>query len=141
LPEAQATKGAGVRTSRQRTGDAAESLVAELLAGRGWKVLARNVHAGRSELDIVAVDPGPPGRLVVIEVRWRVSRSFGGAEESFDHRKRAQLRIGIGRLLEVGHLPDGSSLPRLPVALDLAVVEPRANGQPSVLLYRNALAE
>ena len=45
-------------------------------------MLARNVHAGRSELDIVAVDPGPPERLVVVEVRWRASRSFGGAEES-----------------------------------------------------------
>jgi Holliday junction resolvase-like predicted endonuclease len=140
----------GHRTSRQQAGDAAESLVAGLLTVRGWSVLARNVHAGRSELDIVAVDPGPPSRLVVVEVRWRRSRDFGGAEETFDHRKRTRLRIGIARLLEAGCLPDGSALPRLPVAVDLAVVEPRAQGpragslraaQPAVRLYRNVLGD
>ena len=139
--EGQAASGTGMRTPRQRSGDAAETLVAGLLTARGWRVLARNVHAGRSELDIVAVDPGPPGRLVVVEVRWRASRSFGGPEESFDHRKRAQLRIGVGRLLESGRLPDGSPLPRLPVAVDLAVVEPGPAGRHSARLYRNALGE
>ena len=113
--------------------------MAELLAACGWTVLARNVHAGRSELDILATDPGPPARLVVVEVRWRASRSFGGAEETFDHSKRAQLRIGLARLLEAGRLPDGSALPRLPIALDLAVVEPGPTGAPQVRLYRNAL--
>jgi putative endonuclease len=126
------------RTSQQRAGDDAEALVAARLAARGWLILARNVHVGRSELDLVAVDPGPPARLVVVEVRWRGSRAFGGAEESFDFRKRAQLRLGIGRLLESGRLPDGTTVPGLPVALDLAVVEPGPRG-PVVRLYRNAL--
>ena len=129
------------RTSLQVAGDAAEHLVAELLTGRGWTVLARNVHSGRSELDIVATDPGPPPRLVVVEVRWRSSRTFGGAEGSFDYRKRTQMRLGIARLLEAGCLPDGSALPRLPIAVDLAVVEPGSSGRPSVRLYRNALQE
>ena len=129
------------RTPRQRAGDAAELLVAACLASRGWQILARQVHAGRSELDIVATDLGPPARLVVVEVRWRSSRRFGGAEESFDHRKRAQLRIGIARLLEIGCLPDGSALPHLPIAVDLAVVEPGPAGAPQVRLYRNALLE
>lgn len=131
----------GKRTSRQRAGDAAESLVARLLAGRGWTVLARNVRLGRSELDIVAIDPGPPSRLVVVEVRWRGSRGFGGAEESFDARKRAQVRVGTARLLERRCLPDGSALPSLPVAVDLAIVEPGPEGRIRVRLYRNALSE
>jgi putative endonuclease len=129
------------RTQRQRSGDAAELLVAERLAARGWTVLARQVHAGRSELDIVATDPGPPARLVVVEVRWRASRRFGGAEETFDRRKRAQLRLGLARLLEMGRLPDGSALPHLLIAVDLAVVEPGPTGAPQVRLYRNALME
>lgn len=137
--------GSGRRTSRQEAGDAAESLVADLLSERGWNILARNVHAGRSEFDIIAVDPGPPPRLVVVEVRWRRSREFGGAEETFDHRKRTCLRIGIARMFEAGCLPDGSALPRLPFAVDLAVVEPHAGapegGWPGVRLYRNALVE
>jgi Holliday junction resolvase-like predicted endonuclease len=130
---------ARARTGRQLLGDAAESLVAARLDARGWRILARNVHAGRSELDILAVDPGPPARLVVVEVRYRRSREFGLPEETFDHRKRAQLRLGIARLLEAGTLPDGSELPRLPIAVDLAVVEPGPGPSSTVRLYRNAL--
>jgi putative endonuclease len=135
----QAARKVAHRTANQETGDAAELLVAERLAAHGWQILARNVHAGRSELDIVAVDPGPPQRLVVVEVRWRRSRAFGLAEESFDYRKRTHLRAGLARLLEAGRLPDGVPLPRLPIALDLAVVEPGADGRPTVRLYRDAL--
>ena len=119
------------RTDRQKAGDAAESLVCERLAARGWQILARNVHVGRSELDIVAIDLGPPQRLVVVEVRWRRTREFGLAEETFDERKRAHLKAGIARLLELGSLPGGDELPRLPLALDLAVVEPGAGGRPA----------
>jgi Holliday junction resolvase-like predicted endonuclease len=127
------------RTSRQLAGDDAETLVADRLAACGWTIVGRNVHAGRSELDIVAIDPGPPARLVVVEVRRRENRDFGGAEGSFDFRKRAFLRRGIARLLEAGALPDGSSLPALPVALDLAVVEPGPDGRATARLYRDAL--
>ena len=126
------------RTERQVSGDAAETLVGERLAALGWQVLGRNLRFGRSELDILAADQGPPARLVVVEVRWRRSRGFGGAEESFDHRKRTLLRIGVARLLERGCLPDGSTLPLLPIAVDLAVVEPGQTGL-SARLYRNAL--
>lgn len=129
------------RTDNQHAGDAAERLVAERLEERGWQILARNVHCGRSELDIVATDPGPPARLVVVEVRWRRSRMFGLPEETFDYRKRAHLTAGIGRLLEAGRLPSGVELPRLPLALDLAVVEPGPAGRPIVRLYRNALLD
>lgn len=129
------------RTERQVSGDAAEALVAVRLAALGWQILARNVHSGRSELDIVAVDPGPPARLVVVEVRWRRSRAFGSPEESLDYRKRRLLRIGVARLLERGCIPDGSALPRLPIAVDLAVVEPGQGGRLSARLYRNALDE
>jgi Holliday junction resolvase-like predicted endonuclease len=129
-----------VRTDRQKAGDAAECLVAERLTARGWLILARNIHAGRSELDIVAVDPGPPTRLVIVEVRWRRSREFGLPEETFDYRKRAHLRAGVARLLERGQLPDGQELPWLPISLDLAVVEPGQVGAPRVRLYRDALS-
>lgn len=130
-----------VRTERQVSGDAAETLVGERLAALGWQVLGRNLRLGRSELDILAADPGPPARLVVVEVRWRRSRAFGGGEESFDHRKRTLLRIGVARLLESGCLPDGSPLPRLPIAVDLAVVEPGPGESLRARLYRNALED
>jgi Holliday junction resolvase-like predicted endonuclease len=112
------------RTPAQQAGDAAELDVAARVSGRGWCLLGRHVRAGRSELDLVAVDPGPPRALVIVEVRWRRRRDFGLPEETVDHRKLAHLRAGVGRLLEAGRLPDGTALPDLPIRLDLVVVEP-----------------
>jgi putative endonuclease len=113
------------RTDAQRLGDTAEALVAARLAASGWTVLARNVRVGRRELDLVAVDPGPPANLVVVEVRWRARRDFGLPEETIDHRKRTHLRAGALVLVERGTVASGSdALPRLPLRIDLVVVEP-----------------
>jgi putative endonuclease len=130
-----------VRTSRQLSGDAAESTIADYLAARGWTVLARNVRVGRGELDIVAVDHGPPAMLVAVEVRWRARRDFGLAEETFDWRKRRRVREAAFGLLDRGRLPDGRALPRLPIRFDLVVVEPArglAQG-PAIRHHRHAL--
>jgi putative endonuclease len=112
------------RTAAQLAGDAAETLVLTGLAEAGWTILARNVHVGRNELDLVAVDPGPPAALVVVEVRWRRSRGFGLAEETVDHRKRTRVRRAAYGLLDRGSLPDGSAIPHLPLRFDLVVIEP-----------------
>ena len=112
------------RTPAQQAGDAAETLVAERLTAIGWTILARNVHVGRHEIDLIGVDPGPPPALVVIEVRWRAERSFGLPEETVDHRKRVRVRAAAFGLLDRGTLPDGSPVPRLPLRFDLVVVEP-----------------
>ncbi len=114
-----------MRTDAQTRGDQAESAVAARLVADGWTILGRNVRAGRGELDIVAVDAGPPAQLVIVEVRWRGSRGFGLAEETIDHRKRLHLRTAIGRLLADGLL-DGAALPGLPLRVDVVVVEPPA---------------
>lgn len=113
-----------MRTDAQRSGDAAEDLVADRLTAAGWTILGRNLHIGRYELDLIAVDPGPPGMLVAIEVRWRAGREFGLPEETVDHRKRTRVRAAAYGLLERGALPDGSALPHLPLRFDLVVVEP-----------------
>jgi putative endonuclease len=112
------------RTPAQQAGDAAETLVADRLTEAGWTVLARNVHVGRHEIDLVAVDPGPPAALVVVEVRWRTGRDYGLPEETVDHRKRVRIRAAAYGLLERGTLPDGSPLPRLPLRFDLVALEP-----------------
>ena len=108
----------------KRIGDAAEDEVARRLQAAGWTILGRNVRMGRHELDLVAVDPGPPAALVVIEVRWRRTRDFGLPEETVDHRKRTRVRAGAYGLLDRGTLADGSPLPRLPLRFDLVVLEP-----------------
>ncbi|TME13397.1 MAG: YraN family protein [Chloroflexi bacterium] len=113
-----------MRTAAQRSGDAAEASAAAYLTERGWRVLARQLHVGRAEIDLLAVDPGPPASVVVVEVRWRVRRDFGLAEETVDGRKRARLHRAGFVLREAGRLPDGSALPALPLRFDLIVVEP-----------------
>ena len=125
-----------MRTAAQRAGDAAEAAAERYLADRGWHVLARHVRVGRDELDIVAVDPGPPASLVIVEVRWRARRDFGLPEETVDGRKRARLHRAGYALRDAGWLPrtatdataagppDATVLPHLPLRFDLIVVEP-----------------
>lgn len=120
----------------QRAGAAAERLVAVRLAGAGWTILGRNVRLGRDELDLVAVDPGPPRALVVLEVRWRGRRDFGLAEETIDRRKRLAMRRAVGALLESGTLPDGTPIPPLPLRIDLVAVDLDPRGRPSIRHHR-----
>lgn len=116
------------RTPAQRAGDAAEEAVAGRLRAGGWTILARNVRVGRAEIDIVAIDPGPPAALVMVEVRWRGRRDFGLPEETVDWRKRARLHRAGFALVGGEPLPSGLPVPRLPLRFDLVVVEPGRDG-------------
>ena len=113
-----------MRTVAQRSGDAAEARVAAYLERLGWRMLAEKVRVGRAEIDLVAMDPGPPPQLVIVEVRWRGRRDYGLPEETVDGRKRARLHRAGFALREMGRLPDGTVLPQLPPRFDLVVVEP-----------------
>ncbi len=110
------------------------------LESAGWRVLGRQVRVGRGELDLVAIDPGPPPELAIVEVRWRRRRDFGLPEETFDRRKAATVRRTGLRLLELGRLPDGTPLPALPLRIDLVVVEPGRAGEVLVRHHRHAPA-
>ncbi len=129
----------GPRTRAQQAGDAAEQLVEARLSASGWTILGRNVHVGRFELDLVAVDPGPPATLVVVEVRWRRDRGFGLPEETVDHAKRGRVRAAAYGLLDRGVFPDGEAVPSLPLRFDLVVVEPPAtDGEPPRIRHHRA---
>ncbi|HWP63458.1 MAG TPA: YraN family protein [Candidatus Binatia bacterium] len=121
-----------MRTRQQRLGDAAEDLVAARLRAAGWQILGRQVRVGRDEIDLVALDPGPPPALVAVEVRWRARSDFGLPEETVDHRKRARLRRAVLRLLAAGRLPDGRRLPSLPIRLDVVVLGPSVSAGPAI---------
>ncbi len=102
----------------------------------GWRIVARNVRLGRDEVDLLAVDPGPPASLVVVEVRCRRRRDFGVAEETLDRRKRAALRRVAGELAGRRSLPDGTPLPMLPLRVDLIAIDAGADGRSSVRHHR-----
>lgn len=113
-----------MRTLAQQAGDAAEALVETRLGAAGWAILGRHIRVSRAEIDLLAVDPGPPHMLVAVEVRWRKRRDFGLPEETVDHRKRARLHEAGFVLRDAGRLPDGTAVPQLAMRFDLIVVEP-----------------
>jgi len=128
-----------MRTPGQQVGDVAEDLIADRLSARGWVVLGRNVHVGRAEIDILAIDPGPPRNLVAVEVRWRTRRDFGLAEETVDWRKIQRLRRAAWALREGAILADGTTIPRIPTRIDLIAVEPGAGNGPVRVRHHRAV--
>jgi putative endonuclease len=100
-------------------GAEAEDAVVEYLCGLGWSVLARNVRVGRDELDVVAVEPGEPDWLVVVEVRSASTPRFGSPRESVGAGKVARLyRAGLAmRRLGYPGLGLAGSMPRWRVDL------------------------
>jgi putative endonuclease len=120
MDDAGVGRARGSRTPRQVAGDRAEEAVARHLAAAGWTILARNVRVGRSEVDILALDP--MATLVVVEVRSRSGPGFGAPEESVDSAKVGRLYASAWQLAKGGHLPDGRRLPERPFRVDLVTV-------------------
>ncbi|HEV8054178.1 MAG: YraN family protein [Chloroflexi bacterium] len=111
------------RTVRQRHGARAEDLAAAHLQALGWRVIARGVRIGRDEIDILAIDPGPPVTLVAVEVRSAVTGRFGAPEESVNARKLRNLYRGAAKLRALRFLPGGEPIPRLTWRVDLVAVD------------------
>ena len=76
-------------------GRRAELAVADYLSAHGFGLIARNLHVGRLELDLVA---RRGGLVVVVEVRTRGPGSFQGPFESITPVKRARLVRAVERL-------------------------------------------
>jgi putative endonuclease len=123
-------------TAAQLAGDDGERVAALRLEAAGWTILARNVRVGRGEVDLVATDPGPPAALVIVEVRRRGRRDFGLPEETLGHRKGVVLRQAAAALVELGALPDGTPLPRLPLRFDLVAIDRAPDGATSIRHHR-----
>jgi len=96
---------------RRRFGDQGERIVAEALAARGLRIVARNVRTRSGELDLIARDRR--GYLFV-EVKTRHMGSFVSAAEAVDRRKLDRIRrLALGWLADRGE-PGGA--PRVVVA-------------------------
>jgi putative endonuclease len=73
---------------RMQRGLDCETLAVSHLQERGVEVLARNLRCKSGELDIVARENNT---LLIVEVRQRTRRDFGGALESVTWRKRRNI--------------------------------------------------
>ncbi|MEK6720636.1 MAG: YraN family protein [Chloroflexota bacterium] len=113
-----------MRTPSQVRGDTAEEFVAERLSRDGWRIIGRQVHIGRAEIDLLALDVDAGPDLVAVEVRWRGRRDFGLPEESVNRRKIRRLREALWTIRERGRLADGTTVPHLRCRVDLVAVEP-----------------
>ena len=109
--------------SRRASGERGERLAAGYLQTLGWTILATRVRVGRDEIDLLALEPGPPASLVAVEVRTRSSSRYGSPEESVDRRKIARLYRAAAGLRAIGTLPDGSALPAHSWRVDLVAVD------------------
>lgn len=85
------------KSYRKEAGDLGEDLALRHLQTAGLKLLQRNFRCAGGEIDLVMSD----GRtLVLVEVRFRRDRSFGGAAASVNAGKRQRLLRAAQRLLQ-----------------------------------------
>ena len=82
---------------RQATGALGEKLAAELITGRGYRLLETNYRVKEGEADIIAMDGEC---LIFVEVRAKTSRTYGTPEESITRKKKAHLIAVANRYIE-----------------------------------------
>jgi putative endonuclease len=102
------------RLSRWLKGRKAEDWACRFLEERGLKVLARNFHGRRGELDIIAREGN---ELRVVEVRSRDAGSDRTPEASISPTKARRISLTASRFIH------RHKLFNVPVRLDLLVVD------------------
>jgi len=85
-----------VQNSRDR-GQDAEQACCKYLQQQGLKLLAKNYHGRRGELDLVMRDNNT---VVFVEVRYRKNNTYGGALESITSSKQEKLRLTAEQYLQ-----------------------------------------
>ncbi len=87
-----------------RRGREAEQLAFEYLGRHGLTNVERNYRCRFGEIDLIMRDGQT---LVFVEVRMRVSGSFGGARESIDTHKQRKLMAAARHYIgSTGKIPD-----------------------------------
>ena len=76
--------------SLRRIGQSGEEIALRYLESHGYRLVARNFTTRRGEVDLI-VEQGE--LLVFVEVRWRASSAFGGAEATVSRPKQRRVVI------------------------------------------------
>ena len=89
---------------RKRTlGQRGEDLAARYLRRQGWKILARNLHIGRYELDIV-VRQGDT--VAFVEVKTRRDDAFADPDVNVTREKQMHIRKAARQYIADHYDPD-----------------------------------
>jgi putative endonuclease len=110
----------------QTHGRAGEALAAAYLELAGCTIRARNVRLAGVEVDLIMRDGGTD---VIVEVKFRGRRDYGGAAAAIDHMKRA-------RLVRAAHALEQEGSRR--VRIDVVAIDLSAEGA-AVRHYRSAV--
>ncbi len=74
--------------NKRTVGTGYEKKAAQLLAGKGMRILATNFRGRTGEIDLVAQDGAC---LVFVEVKYRADEKMGDALEAVDPRKQRRI--------------------------------------------------
>lgn len=80
-----------------------ENLAGKFLRNRGYKILKRNYVSKSGEIDIVAYDKGA---ISFVEVKTRLSESYGPPELSVTREKRKRIIRTALNYLAINHIDD-----------------------------------
>ena len=114
--------------ARQRLGERGETLACEELQRRGYAVLARRYRTRFGEIDIIASDAGA---IVFVEVKARMSGTFGDPAEAVTSQKQRRLTAMAEDYLSRHHLTER------PCRFDVVAVE-ADSPSPAITLYKDA---
>lgn len=93
-----------------------ETLAAQYLTDKGYRIVVRNFRTRRGEIDIIAKDDDT---YVFFEVKYRTNRETGGAVAAVDRRKQNKI-IGAARYYLLTH---GLSEYTAPCRFDVLAIE------------------
>jgi len=102
-------------------GGQAEQHALSFLLARGLKMVERNFHSRRGEIDLVMLDTD---NLVFVEVRSRNNDNFGSAAESVTRKKQLRI-IQAARYF----LQQRSQWAEYPCRFDVIAMTGRPNGK------------
>lgn len=119
--------------ARQALGLKGERIAEEWLIRAGWRILSRRFRSGHRDIDLVAELESPDGcTIAFIEVKTRVSDTFGGPAAAVHWRKQRELarsaRDWMGR-----HRRQGEHY-----RFDVIGVTHRVGSKPEILHLENA---
>lgn len=119
----------GLRRRAQPLGSRGEDLAVRTLKRAGYKILERNAHLGRYEIDIIARQGDT---VAFVEVKTRRSQDHALPEDNVTSEKRR--RIVHAAQLYLSRRQD----PSLYYRFDVVTVLLPEKGKPTVTLYRDA---
>ncbi|MGE5430132.1 MAG: YraN family protein [Syntrophomonadaceae bacterium] len=112
-----------------RAGRQGEEMAVGLLKSKGFRIVERNYHFGKGEIDIVARDGET---LVFVEVKYRQNMEYGEPEYSITPVKIKQIRKVARCYLFEKHIDETAC------RFDVVAILEEIPGSPVINYYKDA---